>query len=190
MKKFFLASVFAVSASAAFSQANIQKGDWLVGGNVGFASSKQGDYKTTTFNFSPNAGYFFINQLAGGLRATISSEKEEYGTSEEKSNGYSLAPFVRYYFLPATQKVNVFADASFGFGQSKKETSGAFPFTSKYNFTNLGLRAGAAIFLTPATALEIGAGYNSLKIDDVDDRDNTFAIEVGFQIHLPGGAKK
>ena len=187
MKKFFIASAFALSATAAFSQANIQKGDWLVGGNVGFASSKQGDYKTTAFNFSPNAGYFFINQLAGGLRATISSEKEELGSLESKDNSYQLAPFVRYYFLPATQKVNVFADAAFGFGQQKSESGSV---TNKYNFTNLGLRAGAAIFLTPATALEIGAGYNSLKYKDVDDRDNTFAIEVGFQIHLPGGAKK
>lgn len=187
MKKVLLATLLVGSVSAAFSQANINKGDWMLGGDAGFNSQKQGDYKTTSFNLSPNVGYFFINNFAGGLRANVSSSKSEYNSSDVKNTGYELAPFVRYYFLPATQKVNLFADASFGFGQNKYDNGIT---ESKTKFTNLGIKAGPAIFITPATALEIALGYNSSKVKDVDDRENQFGISFGFQIHIPGTVKK
>ena len=43
--------------------AQTDKGNWLLGGSAGFSSSKQGEGKATSINFSPNAGYFFINNL-------------------------------------------------------------------------------------------------------------------------------
>jgi hypothetical protein len=186
MKKVLFATLLMGSVSAAFSQSNINKGDWMLGGDAGFSSQKHGDYKTTSFSLAPNAGYFFINSFAGGLRAEVSSVKESVGSNDATTSGFALAPFVRYYFLPATQKVNLFADASFGFGQNKYE-SGVVD--SKSNFTQLGIKAGPAIFLTPATALEITVGYNSTKIKDVEDRENAFGVNVGFQIHLPGSKK-
>jgi hypothetical protein len=187
MRKLIFATLFVGSVSAAFSQGNIKKSDWMLGGDAGFTSQKQGDYKTTSFNLSPDAGYFFIDNFAGGLRASVSSSKETYNSNETKSSSYELAPFVRYYFLPASQKVNLFADASFGFGQNKYTSGGI---DNKVNFTDLGIKAGPAIFLTPATALEIALGYNSTKVKDVDDRTNNFGVSVGFQIHIPGTVKK
>ena len=187
MKKVLFVTLLMGSVSAAFSQANINKGDWMLGGDAGFSSQKQGDYKTTNLSLAPNVGYFFIDNFAGGLRAEVSSSKDEFGSTESKNSGFSLAPFVRYYFLPASQKVNLFADASFGFGQNKYE-SGVVD--SKTNFTQLGIKAGPAIFLTPATALEITVGYNSTKIKDVDDSEGAFGVNVGFQIHIPGTVKK
>lgn len=187
MKKILLATLFVTSIGTAFSQGNINKGDWMLGGNAGFTSQKQGDYKTTSFNLSPDAGYFFINNFAGGLKAVISSSKTEYSSAESKTSGYEVAPFVRYYFLPASQKVNLFADASFGFGQNKYDNGLT---ESKSNFTSLGVKAGPAIFITPATALEIALGYNSTKVKNVDNRENQFGITFGFQIHIPGTIKK
>jgi hypothetical protein len=187
MKKVLFATLLMGSVSAAFSQSNINQGDWMLGGDAGFSSQKQGDYKTTSFGIAPNVGYFFISNLAGGLRLETSSEKTEAGSLEAKSTGYALAPFVRYYFLPASQKVNLFADASFGFGKNKYE-SGIVDNESK--FTQLGIKAGPAIFLTPATALEITLNYNSTKIKDVEDRKNAFGVNLGLQIHIPGTVKK
>jgi hypothetical protein len=77
MKKSVL--VLSLLMSSLFSFSQINKGQWLVGGSVGFESSKTGDIddsKETTFNFSPNAGYFFINNLAGGLRVNFQTFKE------------------------------------------------------------------------------------------------------------------
>ena len=186
MKKVLFVALFAVSASAAFSQSNINKGDWMVGGDASFNSNKSGEYKTTTVGFAPNAGYFFINNFAGGLRVNVASTKETFNSTDATSSELSLAPFVRYYFLPASQKVNIFADASFGFGQNKYK-SGSID--EKTNFTSYGIKAGPAIFITPATALEINLGYNSSKVKDATDRSNNFGVNFGFQIHIPGSKK-
>lgn len=152
----------------------------MVGGNLAFASSKYENVKgtTTMFLLTPDAGYFFINNLAGGLRVYFTStKKSDNGDAETMFLG---APFLRYYFLPAAQKVNVFLDASYGFGSAgagdKKEVN-------QYAFT-----AGPAIFITPNTALEFGISYSSQGGDAIgDNRLNTVGVNVGFQIHLGKG---
>jgi hypothetical protein len=181
MKKIFMVAIATILIQTGFAQVN--KGQWLVGGNTGFSSSKTGDYKTNTIEFSPNAGYFFVNNFAGGLRVNIQSVKEEVGDLDDKYSTTTVAPFVRYYFLPATQKVNVFADASYGFGSMKSDGS------DSRSVSGFGIMAGPAIFLSPNTALEVTLGYNSMKMEDADDRTNTFQFGVGFQIHLGKGTK-
>jgi hypothetical protein len=182
MKKVLIAACLLVSSNAIFAQVN--KGQWLAGGNIGFESQKHGDGKATSFNFSPDAGYFFIDNFAGGLRVDFSSYKEK--DADDATTSFSLAPFVRYYFLPAAQKVNVFADASFGFGSRGAD--------EKESFNEFGIMAGPAVFLTPNTALEFAlyyksAGGDAYKIGTDDDRFNRFGVNIGFQIHLGGGKK-
>ena len=183
MKKVLLAAIVLMSAQAGFSQ--ISKGQWLVGGNAGFASEKQGDDKSTTITISPNAGYFFIDHFAGGLRVNFQSTKPK-GVSA--TSLYSIAPFVRYYFLPTGQKVNVFADGEYGFG-SYKPGGG-----SSASLNEFAISAGPAIFLSPNTALEFALGYSSYGGKAYgDDRQNTFGLKIGFQVHLgtgDGGGKK
>lgn len=184
MKKVFFSLALVVSGSTAFAQIN--KGQFLVGGNVSFTSTKQvdaeDDDRATEFTFSPNAGYFFANQLAGGLRVNLETYKEKGW--DEGTSTYTVAPFVRYYILPAAQKINVFADASYGFGSVKagEESEGINQFS---------IMAGPAVFLTPNTALEFTVGYKSVggeyyKIGDDVKRVNSFGVNVGFQIHLGG----
>lgn len=186
MKKLVFATLLTTSLSVAFAQNHINKGSWMLGGSAGFSSQKQDNLKTTDYGVAPDAGYFFINNFAGGLRTNISGSKSEAGTVESKTSGFEVAPFVRYYFLPASQKLNLFADASYGFGKTKDE--GAF--TTESQMTTMAIKAGPAIFLTPATALEIALGYQSMKIKDVDARVNNFGVNIGFQIHIPGSKKK
>ena len=186
MKNLLIASLFVAFASTASAQGNINKGDWMAGGNAGFNHTKEGDFKTTSIELSPNVGYFFMNNLAGGLRMGVGSIKEEINSNESTMSGFHVGPFVRYYFLPGTQKINVFADGMYGFGQSKSESAGI---EAKYNYSQFSIMAGPAIFLTPSTALEIAVGYKSQKYEDADDAANTIGLNIGFQIHL-GGAKK
>ena len=188
MKNLLIASLFVAFASNASAQGNINKGDWMAGGNAGFNHTKEGDLKTTSIELSPNVGYFFMNNLAGGLRMGIGSEKQEINSNESTMSGFHVGPFARYYFLPGTQKINVFADAMYGFGQTKHESDLG---EGKAKYSQFGIMAGPAIFLTPSTALEIGVGYNSQKVKDADDASNTIGVNIGFQIHLGGnGAKK
>lgn len=175
MKNVLFAFVLLTVSFSGFTQIN--RGQWLAGGSAGFESSKYGDVddsKYTTINFSPNAGYFFIDNLAGGARVGIQSFKEH---GEDATNSILFAPFARYYFLPAAQKVNIFADASFGFGSMKDGESESFN-----QFT---VAAGPAVFLSPNTALEFTLQYSSAGGDAYgDDRLNNFGVNVGFQVHL------
>lgn len=178
MKKVLFAALMTIAVQGVFAQVN--KGQWLVGGGAGFDSHKHGDSKATEITFSPNAGYFFIDKFAGGLRFDITSVKPK---GSDASSSLLIAPFVRYYFLEAAQKVNIFADASYGFGSLKSggesESQNGFAIT-----------AGPAVFLTPNTALEFALQYRSLSGDAYgDDNFNSFGVKVGFQIHL-GSAKK
>jgi hypothetical protein len=105
---FFLA----IGMAPAFSQIN--KGQWLVGGSASLDFSKQGDNddsKVTSVTVSPDAGYFFLNNFAGGARVSFQSVKVK--SDEDASTKFLFVPFVRYYFLPAAQKVKLFADASY-----------------------------------------------------------------------------
>jgi hypothetical protein len=177
MKKILFAS-FVLALSFPVS-AQINKGQWLVGGSIGFESSKFGDdddSKVTSFSLSPNAGYFFINNLAGGARLNFQRVKEE---ESDAASSFLFAPFLRYYFLPVAQKVNIFADASYGFGSIKFGDE-----SESYNQFAFG--AGPAVFLSPNTALEFTLQYRSEGGDAFggDDRQNHFGLNIGFQIHL------
>ena len=176
MKKIaFAFSVLAITM-ASFSQIN--KGQWLVGGSAGFDFSKQGsndNSKVTSVSVSPAAGYFFINNFAGGARIGFNSVKVK--SEEDASTSFLFAPFVRYYFLPATQKVNILADASYGFGSMKSGDS--------ESFNQFAVAAGPAVFLSPNTALEFLVQYRSQGGDAVgEDRSNNIGLTVGFQVHL------
>lgn len=178
MKKVLFAALMTIAAQGVFAQVN--KGQWLVGGNAGFESVKWGESKGTSFTFSPKAGYFFIDKFAGGLRVDFTSDKPKDG---EASGGLLIAPFLRYYFLPSADKVNIFADASYGFGNRKEDGESA-------SQNAYAISAGPAIFLSPNTALEFALQYRSAGGDAWgDDRYNSFGINIGFQIHLGGGKK-
>jgi len=176
MKKVLLAAIVLMSAQAGFSQ--ISKGQWLVGGTAGFASEKQGSFKTTTVNISPDAGYFFIDRFAAGLRLGFTSVKE---TDVDAVSAFSAAPFVRYYFLPTAQTVNIFADGEYGFGSAKSGGNSA-------SVNEFKISAGPAVFLTPSVALEFGVYYQSMGGKYYTERANAFGLGIGFQVHLGTGS--
>lgn len=179
MKKLLFLGVLAASALAVNAQT--YRGQVMVGGNASFTSSKfedDDDSRVTEIAFNPNIGYFFINNLAGGLRVSLESTK--FKGDDEGESVFSASPFLRYYFLPPAQRVNIFADASFGIGSAGGD--------EKESFNQFAISAGPAIFLTPNTALEFAVGYRSLGGDAFGDdtRYNSIGLNVGFQIHLGG----
>lgn len=187
MKKVLIASFLLVSSNAIFAQVN--KGNILAGGSADFSHTSQGDYKVTNISIAPDLGYFFIDQFAGGLRAEFGYMKSKNKAVTPATTGsetqFTIAPFLRYYFMPSGQPLNIFADASYGFG-SDKVKGGKSESINYYQ-----IKAGPAFFLTPNTALEVAAYYKSRGGDFYEngagDRINTFGLSVGFQIHLGGG---
>jgi hypothetical protein len=186
MKKLVFLFAGIILSSAMFAQGNINKGNVMLGGMAGFESktSSTEDGSITTINFSPNVGYFFMNQFAGGLRFNLLSVK--FSEDEDGSSQFEFGPFVRYYFMSPAKKTNFFLDASYGFGSLSEGGESA-------SYNSFSFVGGPSIFLTPSTALEFGIGYSSMGGEEVfgdDSRLNTFAIKVGFQIHLGGSGSK
>jgi hypothetical protein len=191
MKNVLFAAFLLVSSNAIFAQVN--QGQWLAGGSAGFDHQSQGDDKVTAIGIAPDLGYFVINQLAVGLRPEFgyakTKTKSAATTTTSSGTSFTIAPFVRYYFMPSGQMVNVFGDASYGFGSSK--VKGASSVSGNY----YQVKAGPAVFLSPNTALEFALYYRSSGGDAYEingDRRNHFGINIGFQVHLGngGGLKK
>jgi len=133
MKQFFSLAIAVFIVSAA--QAQLNKGQWLVGGSASFAHSTNsnnngfGSYHATSTSLqaTPAVGYFVISKLAVGVRPGIStSNDKEDGSSQlipysisyssrSKTTRFSISPFVRYYFLPAKSKVNLVGDVSYSY---------------------------------------------------------------------------
>ena len=166
------------SSLDAFSQ--IQKGQWLLGGNAEFSFAQSRELKMSTLQFSPASGYFFINKLAGGLRVDFGSETYKWTESKYTYSTISLAPFFRYYFLPAEQKVNVFADAAYGFAWSKYRSITPSDIHT-YSYNTVSFMAGPSIFLNQHTALEVTVGYNHSTRGPIDSTlTNKLRVGIGI----------
>jgi hypothetical protein len=199
MKKLLIfAAVIAIS-TASFAQGNINRGDWMLGGDVGY-ESRSADYgassstgKEIRFNLSPNIGYFFIDNLAGGIRLNRESINYKSQNSSNKFIYTFVGPFLRYYFLPSSQKLNIFLDGAYTLGGIKFIPSSGG--TQKFKLKAYNFNAGAAYFINPAFAVELSLGYISRKDTDADinvysDTQENLFFSVGFQIHLPGNRTK
>lgn len=166
-----------------FSQ--IQKGQWIIGGNAAFSYYKYYSTRTSAFSISPATGYFFLNRLAGGIRLGYDAEFNSFQSGGRSRESFiSLIPFIRYYFLPYEGKVNFFLDGGYGYswGKDKNFTQPDFKYHSKI----ISIKTGPAVFLNERTALEITLGYNHSVKGALGDTlgINSFQIGVGFQIHI------
>ncbi len=185
MKKLLLFTLMLVITSATFSQIN--KGNFIVGGNAGFSSYKSSgadaaSFKGTTVTFSPNAGYFIFSKAAAGLRLGLTSFKSNIpGGNSSTTTDFTFSPFVRYYFLEQKNNVHIFADASFNHTSQKTKYSSSSSTNKANGFT---IATGPSVFLNPHVALEFTVGYNYSKSKGFDSKVNTFQTGVGFQIHL------
>lgn len=159
------------------SFAQINKGQYLVGGNAGFTSTSVsgGGGSVTDVSLSPNFGYFVMDKLAVGAKLDLSSQSGGGATVST----FSFGPYARYYFLDAAAKTNIFGQAGINFGS----TNAGGGSTSSTGFQ---LAAGPAFFLTPNVALEIGAQFTSLSGGGATQ--SQFGVMAGFQIHM-GNAK-
>jgi hypothetical protein len=151
------------------SKAQITKNQWLLGGDLGFQYNT-GDVSTkTTFNISPTIGYFFHDKFAAGLQTNFSKIADGLHSN-------SLGPFLRYYFLPVNQKVNVFGDAAY-----------LYSWTESSNANGYHIKAGPAFFVSPSVALEFTVGYFHAKVAKSSYKTDQIRTGIGFKVHLGKG---
>lgn len=167
-----------------YSNAQITKGSWMIGGTGNITSYENkniqngndvGD-KGNTISIAPNIGYFFINNLALGTTGSLSFTN----SNRYESHNYGFGPFIRYYFLKEDKRINFFAHANYTFGEYKSGST----ITGSNGYR---VKAGPVIFFNKNVGMEITLDYNSSKIKVSEPNSssyNAFQVSLGFQIHL------
>lgn len=188
MMKKALISLFVIFIVNLNARAQLEKGNWLVGGNASFASSKgtyayetyNGNSKTIDLNISPNIGYFFTDKFAAGLKPGFSLNKGTFTSGTSYVKRFEIGPFARYYFLKPDKRVNIFSEVFY-----QHEFINFKP--RKGNSNTFSINAGPVIYFNNSVGLEFTMGYYSRNedISGVSKRtDNSFRMGIGLQIHL------
>lgn len=213
MKKLLLKILALFTISSTFAQTN--QGQINVGassnlsftfqnGNIEFDGEDIGDIPDiTTFEFSPQIGYFVVDNLLLGLGTSISSEKfsteNEFSNFEDKSTTFAIGPLLRYYFL--NENIKPYLQGSIAYATNKIESKSEFD--SDFGFENtetieqkqngfaFGFDAGVAFFLNKVISLDLGVGYARTSLspnngddgeEDVKSKSNIIGAVVGFNL--------
>lgn len=175
MKKVLLAGAFALFG---LSNAQIQEGNWMVGGQVANMQFTNG----VNINLTPQVGYFVKDNWAVGAQVGLNVYSPK-GVSETQTN-WDLGVFTRYYF--GNNEVNsilkngrFFGEGTVGFGGVNSSSA------SSTNGIQLGIGAGYAYFITKNVSLDAILKFNTTAGGGSSSGTGDLGLNVGFQIFLP-----
>ena len=169
------------------TNAQINKGNWMVGGTAGFTYSKTEAINNnpttgTTINYNsigtysvaldPNVGYFFKDKLAAGLKISYLNGFQEGEKVSSDGMNLSIGPYLRYYFLKTDKVYNLFIEPSYN----------RFLSNSLGNASSFSIKPGFVIFMNSSVGFETSISYVKTKSSDFERNDIFFGF--GFQIHL------
>ena len=184
MKKFFTLLTIALGA-AIVTHAQIQKGNVMVGGDL--ANFQLGLNSSGAFDMTinPKAAWFIDDGIAIGAQVLV-------GVSTAKGAGtdftYAVGPLGRYYITDP--RVNLmqhgrwFFEGNVGIGGTNYSQG------ASTNGLNIGVGPGYAYFITPNIGLETLLKYNGLIGFGSTATSSILALNLGFQIYLPGRATR
>ncbi|MCH5597413.1 outer membrane beta-barrel protein [Niabella ginsengisoli] len=194
MKKlFFLATAF--SLTAIVSNAQTEKGNYLIGGTIGNVGTElQKGSSKFGIQVTPKVAWFIQDNFAVGGQVGLG-----YQTQKDAGNtfSYNIGPLARYYFGDAQmEKVNInspkpvrfFAEANAGIAGSNSKVKGEDGVST--NGFNVGVGPGVAFFVNENIALEALAKYDLTLGFGSTPAINKINVGVGFQIYLPGSKLK
>ena len=155
---FLFSSIFFISQTL---HAQLDKGGWLVGGNIGFQSANS----SSTFYLNPDVGYLLANKVAAGLAFSY------YNSS---TSLVSVGPFMRGYIKMG--KVTLFGHMRFMY----TNMSGGGISSSEFGF---GAGPALGVFLNDNVALE---GLFDYFIPDLGDGSaSSLGFKIGLQVYFP-----
>lgn len=161
MKKLFLFAFALIMSTAAFSQ--VEKGDITGTANVSFSSLKpeEGDAINMAI-FNMRAGYFFTNNIEGGLSLSITNAAETTSTG--------IGPYAVYNFLTADAKLLPYVGVNFL--NYNTGIDGVDP------INQLGGFGGAKYFLTEVVNVDASLNYTTW-LGDISGSSLTFNLGIG-----------
>ena len=124
--------------------------------------------------------------MAGGLRmrAAFSKEKSPEINGTDRINIQNLlhvGPFVRYYFLPVDNRINLLAETGIFIKKTTiKPLGGATDAFKEFDYS---FATGPVIFLNEVVGMEFLLSYYLSKAKDFDAKNSNIRFNIGFQIH-------
>ena len=183
MKKFAL--IFLITFFTTITNAQITKGNWMVGGdgyysNSSFESKTKSNIVTSNSGsydaaIRPNIGYFFADKLVIGL-STVTGISKTNGNSTAVFS-YGGGAFARYYLLKTDKTINILTDISYQYYLNSQTDDKASVFV---------LKGGPVIFLNSSVALELTLNYGLTNLNSTFGTTtvNNYDFRIGLQIHL------
>lgn len=203
MRKLFLFSAI-VLLGTSLASAQIQKGNLMIGSDLGNSLINKGSSGLFGFNFglnegagfsvgiSPKVGYFVKdNILLGGIVNLGFTKSPETNGIATKSTTYGVQALSRYYLSPGEKGVDnllqhgrFFLEASAGFAGINIKDG---PTTNGFIF---GVGPGYSYFLNKHIALEGLLKYNGLVGGGNTTFQNAIGLNFGVQVFLPSSEAK
>jgi hypothetical protein len=180
MKKLIFTIIFG-STIAFAANAQIQKGNVMMGAtlsNINFGLDKPNPF---TFNISPKAAWFVQDGMALGAEVKL-------GLATQKGQGtdfnYGVSALGRYYGATGANEVvnnsRFFGEATFGIQGTNPAGGGS---TNGLGFS---FGPGWTYFVTQSIGLEALLKYTGVVGFGTSPYSHNLGIGVGFQIYLPG----
>lgn len=184
MKKLILAGIVAVAGLTTTANAQIQKGNWLVGGSLitsSFGLNTGGGYN---IGVVPKGAYFIEDNVAVGGYVDLGFNKVTKGSPTEFT--YKVGALGRYYISPGEKGIDNllhhgrwFLEGNVGVGGKSVESGNS---TTGLDF---GAGPGYSYFITPNIGLEGLVKYNGVAGFGKNGLTSTLTFNVGFSIYLP-----
>lgn len=189
MKKLILAGIFAIGGLTATANAQIQKGNWLVGSSLlssNFGLNTGGGYN---ISIQPKGAYFIEDNVAVGGYVNLGISKVTNGSPTRFD--YAVGGLGRYYLSPGEKGVDNllnhgrwFFEGNVGIGGSSVENGNS---TTGLDF---GVGPGYSYFITPNIGLEGLVKYQGQAGFGSEGLNSNITFNVGFSIYIPTSKAK
>lgn len=184
MKKLILAGIIAVAGLTTTANAQIQKGNWMVGSGLVVSNFGLNTGAGYDFAIQPKATYFIKDNVAVGGYVNLGFLKSGKGQSTQFN--YAVGALGRYYISPGEKGVDNllnhgrwFFEGNVGIGGTSVENGIS---TTGLDF---GAGPGYSYFITPNIGVEGLVKYNGVAGFGNEGLTSKLSFNVGFSIYLP-----
>ncbi|KHJ38355.1 hypothetical protein PBAC_13610 [Pedobacter glucosidilyticus] len=185
MKKTIVLLLICFAFKSSFAQ--LEKGNWLVGGSGSFSSAKYNNdvkYERTILILSPSVGYFFKDKLVVGLKPyytyQLTAEDSEFANNSE-INELGITAFLSYYFFKKTEPFNFFTQVGYGYLWQNYSNNNS---DDKYSQNVYEISGGPVYFINQSIGINLFLGYSLADFREIEYKQKRFSTGIGFQIHL------
>ena len=184
MKKLILGLTFSVIAIFSTANAQIQQGDYMIGGELGAANFGLNKGTGYSFSFTPQIAYFVKDNWAVGgyINLGINGAKNSPTTFK-----YALGALSRYYLAPKEQNEDnltghgrFFLEGNIGIGGSTISQGGA-----SANGLDLGIGPGYTYFITKDIGLDAILKYNGNVGFGNEGTVSNVSFRLGLNVFFP-----